>query len=70
MGQDERLVIMEASLDSMVRIGQAFPALQDDLVHLLVTYGRIATAQSALVSAPTPKTLGKYICHLFMLRLK
>lgn len=57
LGQDERLLIMECSLSSLVRIGQAFPALVDDLLHLLVMYGRVAAAHSALSSAPSPHSL-------------
>jgi len=57
LGQEERLLIMECSMSSLVRIGQAFPALVDDLLHLLVMYGRVAAAHSALSSAPSPHSL-------------
>ncbi|XP_053643818.1 integrator complex subunit 2 isoform X2 [Cherax quadricarinatus] len=57
LGEEERLLIMEASLPSLVGIGKAFPALIDDLVHLLVMYGQVATAQSALSAAPAPKSI-------------
>lgn len=50
---------MESSLTSLVMIGRAFPALMDDLLHLLVMYGRVAAAQSALSAAPAPKSIGK-----------
>ncbi|XP_042238876.1 integrator complex subunit 2-like isoform X2 [Homarus americanus] len=57
LGEEERIMIMEASLPSLVGIGRAFPALTDDLVHLLVMYGRVSTAQSALSAAPAPKSI-------------
>ncbi|XP_045601514.2 integrator complex subunit 2 isoform X1 [Procambarus clarkii] len=57
LGEEERLLIMEASLPSLVGIGKAFPALIEDLIHLLVMYGRVATAQSALSAAPAPKSI-------------
>ncbi|KAK4288012.1 hypothetical protein Pmani_030992 [Petrolisthes manimaculis] len=55
LGEEERLVIVDWSLTSMVRVGRAFPALVDDLLHLLVLYGRVASAQAALSTAPAPK---------------
>ncbi|XP_071540671.1 integrator complex subunit 2 isoform X2 [Panulirus ornatus] len=57
LGEEERLAIMEASLPSLVHIGRAFPALMDELLHLLVMYGRVASAQSALSAAPAPKSI-------------
>ncbi|XP_068239156.1 integrator complex subunit 2 isoform X2 [Palaemon carinicauda] len=57
LGEKGRLHIMEASLPSLVNIGRAFPALVDDLLHLLVMYGRVAAAQSALSAAPAPRSI-------------
>ncbi|KAG7159541.1 Integrator complex subunit 2-like, partial [Homarus americanus] len=44
-------------LDKQLFAVEAFPALTDDLVHLLVMYGRVSTAQSALSAAPAPKSI-------------
>ncbi|XP_069974656.1 integrator complex subunit 2 isoform X3 [Penaeus vannamei] len=57
LGEEERLSIMEASLPSLVRIGRAFPSLIDDLLHLLVMYGRVGAAHSALSTAPSPHSI-------------
>lgn len=59
LGEEERLVIVDWSLASLVRVGRAFPALVDDLLHLLVLYGRVASAQAALSTAPAPKCVGE-----------
>lgn len=60
LGEEERLVIVDWSLASLVRVGRAFPALVDDLLHLLVLYGRVASAQAALSTAPAPKCVGEW----------
>ncbi|XP_042876307.1 integrator complex subunit 2-like isoform X2 [Penaeus japonicus] len=57
LGEEERLSIMESSLPSLVRIGRAFPSLIDDLLHLLVMYGRVGAAHSALSTAPSPHSI-------------
>lgn len=67
LGEEERLSIMEASLPSLVRIGRAFPSLIDDLLHLLVMYGRVGAAHSALSTAPSPHSIGKGIIASYFL---
>lgn len=57
LSKNKRLTIIKESLPSLVAIGRAFPALTDDLLHLMVMYGRVASAQSSLLSAPAPKSL-------------
>lgn len=59
LSKHKRLTIIKESLPSLVGIGRAFPALTDDLLHLMVMYGRVAAAQSGLLSAPAPKSIGK-----------
>lgn len=59
LSKNKRLTIVKESLPSLVAIGRAFPALTDDLLHLIVMYGRVAAAQSGLLSAPAPKSIGK-----------
>lgn len=59
LSKNKRLTIIKESLPSLVGIGRAFPALTDDLLHLMVMYGRVASAQSSLLSAPAPKSLSK-----------
>lgn len=69
LGEEERLSIMESSLPSLVRIGRAFPSLIDDLLHLLVMYGRVGAAHSALSTAPSPHSIGKerYFIFIFVM---
>lgn len=57
LSKSKRLKIIKESLPSLVAIGRAFPALTDDLLHLMVMYGRVAAAQSGLLSAPAPKSI-------------
>ncbi|RXG68957.1 Integrator complex subunit 2 [Armadillidium vulgare] len=39
LAEEEKIMIMERSLNAIVRIGRAFPPLLDDLVHLLLSFG-------------------------------
>ncbi|XP_063858155.1 integrator complex subunit 2-like isoform X1 [Scylla paramamosain] len=57
LSKNKRLKIIKESLPSLVAIGRAFPALTDDLLHLMVMYGRVAAAQSGLLAAPAPKSI-------------
>ena len=72
LSKNKRLKIIKESLPSLVAIGRAFPALTDDLLHLMVMYGRVAAAQSSLLAAPAPKSIGTFksvdalICFSFL----
>ncbi|XP_076045426.1 integrator complex subunit 2 [Oratosquilla oratoria] len=58
VGEEERIQLMCLSLKSLVYIGRAFPTLLDDLLHLLVSFGRVGAAQAGLSSAPSPISIG------------
>ncbi|KAG0711639.1 Integrator complex subunit 2 [Chionoecetes opilio] len=57
LSKSKSLKIIKESLPSLVAIGRAFPALTDDLLHLMIMYGRVAAAQSGLLAAPAPKCI-------------
>lgn len=65
LAEEEKIMIMERSLNAIVRIGRAFPPLLDDLVHLLLSFGRVATSHVSLLPTPSPRSIGKLLELIF-----
>lgn len=57
LNNEEKLTLIKRSLKSQVCIERASPPLLDDLVYLLISYGRVTAAQVFVL--PSPRCLRK-----------
>lgn len=56
--QEERKELISPVLPSLVRFCKAFPPLTEDVVGLLMQYGRICVSESCLETFPMSKIAG------------